>query len=113
MSPLQSAQLLDRIPWPKGGAYYVAAPMFHATGLATCALGLALGNRVVLARRFDAEATLAAIERHRVEALILVPTMLVRILDVGRGAGSLRHVIAESRVRGGFGAVAGPVPADR
>ncbi|MCV7358351.1 acyl-CoA synthetase [Mycolicibacterium fluoranthenivorans] len=83
VSPLQSAQLLDRIPWPKGGAYYVAAPMFHATGLATCALGLALGNRVVLARRFDAEATLAAIERHRVEALILVPTMLVRILDVG------------------------------
>lgn len=83
VSPLQSAQLLDRIPWPSGGAYYVAAPMFHATGLATCSLGLALGNRVVLARRFDPEATLAAIERHRVGALIVVPTMLTRILDLG------------------------------
>ena len=83
VSPLQSAQLLDRIPWPSGGAYYVAAPMFHATGLATCSLGLALGNRVVLARRFDPEATLAAIERHRVGALIAVPTMLSRILDLG------------------------------
>ncbi len=83
VSPLQSAQLLDRIPWPSRGAYYVAAPMFHATGLATCSLGLALGNRVVLARRFDPEATLAAIERHRVSALIVVPTMLTRILDLG------------------------------
>ena len=83
VSPLQSAQLLDRIPWPSGGAYYVAAPMFHATGPATCSLGLALGNRVVLARRFDPEATLAAIERHRVGALIAVPTMLTRILDLG------------------------------
>ncbi|MGB8406781.1 MAG: acyl-CoA synthetase [Mycobacterium sp.] len=82
VNPLQSAQLLDRIPWPAGGAYYVAAPMFHATGLATCSLGLALGNRVVLARRFDPEATLAAIERYRVGALIVVPTMLTRILDL-------------------------------
>ncbi|OHU06806.1 acyl-CoA synthetase [Mycobacterium syngnathidarum] len=83
VSPLQSAQLLDRIPWPAGGTYCVAAPMFHATGLATCSLGLALGNRVVLARRFEPEDTLAAIETHRVNALIVVPTMLQRILDLG------------------------------
>lgn len=83
VSPLQSAQLLDRIPWPAGGAYCVAAPMFHATGLATCSLGLVLGNRVVLARRFEPEETLASIESHRVSALIVVPTMLQRILDLG------------------------------
>lgn len=83
VSPLQSAQLLDRIPWPAGGAYCVAAPMFHATGLATCSLGLALGNRVVLARRFEPEDTLASIENHRAGALIVVPTMLQRILDLG------------------------------
>ena len=61
IDPSQSAQLLDRIPWPLDAAYYIAAPLFHATGLATCALGLALGNRVVLTRRFDPEATLKAI----------------------------------------------------
>ena len=83
VSPLQSAQLLDRIPWPTNGAYCVAAPMFHATGLATCSLGLALGNRVVLARRFDPEDTLACIENHQVGALIVVPTMLQRMLDLG------------------------------
>lgn len=83
VSPLQSAQLLDRIPWPAGGAYCVAAPMFHATGLATCSLGLLLGNRVVLARRFDPQDTLAAIETHGVSTLIVVPTMLQRMLDLG------------------------------
>lgn len=82
ISPLQSAQLLDRIPWPRDSAYYVAAPLFHATGLATCTIGLALGNHVVLSRRFDARETLAAVQAHRIEALVLVPTMLSRILDL-------------------------------
>ncbi|HEY1839049.1 MAG TPA: acyl-CoA synthetase [Mycobacterium sp.] len=83
IDPLQSAQLLDRIPWPRGGTYCVAAPLFHATGLATCALGLTLGNRVVLARRFDPESTLKSIAEHRATTLILVPTMLQRLLDLG------------------------------
>jgi fatty-acyl-CoA synthase len=82
IDPLQSAQLLDRIPWPRDAAYYIAAPLFHATGLATCALGLALGNRVVMTRRFDPEATLKAIADYRVGAVVLVPTMLQRILDL-------------------------------
>ncbi|MGA8544735.1 MAG: acyl-CoA synthetase [Mycobacterium sp.] len=83
IDPLQSAQLLDRIAWPREGSYCVAAPLFHATGLATCALGLALGNRIVLARRFDPESTLRAVAAHRSGALVLVPTMLQRILDLG------------------------------
>ncbi len=83
ISPLQSAQLLDRIPWPANGSYVVAAPLFHATGLATASVGLALGNRIVLARRFDPLAVLAAIDAHRAGAVILVPTMLSRILDLG------------------------------
>ena len=83
IDPSQSAQLLDRIPWPRGAAYYIAAPLFHATGLATCATGLVLGNRVVMARRFDPERTLRAIAEYRVGALVLVPTMLQRIIDLG------------------------------
>jgi fatty-acyl-CoA synthase len=83
IDPLQSAQVLDRIPLSRNGTYCVAAPLFHATGLATCALGLALGNRIVLARRFDPESTLTSIAEHRAATLILVPTMLQRILDLG------------------------------
>ena len=97
VDPLQSAQLLDRVAWPLGASWCVAAPLFHATGLATCALGLALGNRVVLARRFDAEATLAAVAEHRVGALVLVPTMLQRILDLGPDALG-RHDTSSLRV---------------
>ncbi|MEW5811058.1 MAG: AMP-binding protein [Actinomycetota bacterium] len=82
ISPLQSAQLLDRIPWPQNSTYCVAAPLFHATGLATCSVGLALGNRVVLSRRFDPVVTLGVIERYRAGAVIVVPTMLSRLLDL-------------------------------
>lgn len=82
ISPLQSAQLLDRIPWPRHGTYCVAAPLFHATGLATCSVGLALGNRVVLRKRFDPRATLAAVDRYAAHAVVLVPTMLSRILEL-------------------------------
>jgi fatty-acyl-CoA synthase len=82
ISPLQTAQVLDRIPLPANSTYFLAAPMFHATGLALASLGLAMGNTVVLQRRFDAEATLRQIEKHRVEVLVLVPTMLQRIVDL-------------------------------
>lgn len=83
ISPLQSAQLLDRVPWPARSSYVVAAPLFHATGLATATVGLALGNRIVLARRFDPLEVLHAVAEHRAGALVLVPTMLGRILDLG------------------------------
>lgn len=38
---------------------------------------------MVLARRFEPEDTLASIETHEASALIVVPTMLQRILDLG------------------------------
>lgn len=83
IDPLQSAQLLDRIPWPSRETYCVAAPLFHATGLAVFTLGLALGNRVVLRRRFDPERTLQLIAEHRASTVVLVPTMLHRIVELG------------------------------
>ena len=56
--------------------------MFHAWGFSNFALGLALGATFVLHRRFDPEATLAAIDEHRCEALVVVPVMLQRILEL-------------------------------
>jgi fatty-acyl-CoA synthase len=78
----------------------LAAPLFHAWGLSMFGMGLSLGASFVLHRRFDPEATLAAIEEHRCEALIVVPVMLQRILELpeeirGRyGTSSLRVVAA-------------------
>ncbi|MGV9674962.1 acyl-CoA synthetase [Nocardia sp. NPDC003482] len=82
-SPFASAQFVDRIPLPRNGTIVMAAPIFHGTGLSQFSLGLALGNRIVFQqRRFDAERTLANVARHRADALVLVPTMLQRILNL-------------------------------
>jgi acyl-CoA synthetase (AMP-forming)/AMP-acid ligase II/carbon monoxide dehydrogenase subunit G len=74
------AGLLERIPLRAGMRIGLAAPMFHAWGLANFALGLGLGATHVLARKFDPEAWLERIERSRVQALIVVPVMMQRIL---------------------------------
>ncbi|WP_227996145.1 acyl-CoA synthetase [Nocardia australiensis] len=83
VSPLASAQFIDRVPLPNDGTMIMAAPIFHATGLSQFTLGLALGNRVVFQqRRFDPEQTLANIVKHKADSLVVVPTMLQRILDL-------------------------------
>ena len=81
-SPLAAAQFLDRIPLRPGGSTFLAAPTFHGTGLSQLILTFALGSTVVLRRRFDARATLAGIAAHRCTALVVVPTMLRRIMDL-------------------------------
>jgi fatty-acyl-CoA synthase len=61
----------------------IAAPLFHSWGYAHYTLALALSSTLVLQRRFDPEQTLAAIARHRPSALVVVPVMLSRILELG------------------------------
>ncbi|WP_027947251.1 acyl-CoA synthetase [Amycolatopsis taiwanensis] len=82
-SLLSSAQFLDRIPLRAGESTFIAAPLFHGVGISQFILSFALASTVVMRRRFDPEATLAAVQEHRCTALILVPTMLRRIVDLG------------------------------
>ncbi|MGH3881193.1 MAG: acyl-CoA synthetase, partial [Actinophytocola sp.] len=82
-SPLAAAQFLDRIPLRVGECTVLAAPLFHGTGLSQFLLSFALGSTVVLRRRFDPEATLRAVQDNKATALVLVPTMLRRIVDLG------------------------------
>ncbi|MFI5781891.1 AMP-binding protein [Nocardia sp. NPDC051570] len=108
ISPLQSAQLLDRVPLTRGGAMVVAAPLFHATGLGQFTLAMALGKTVVFGRgKFDAEATLASVARHRADTLILVPTMLGRILDLGPEV-LARHDVSSLRIIASGGSAISP-----
>ncbi|HEY8000545.1 MAG TPA: AMP-binding protein [Solirubrobacterales bacterium] len=60
----------------------IAAPMFHGWGLLHLGVSLLLGTPVVLRRRFDPEATLESIARHRAATASLVPVMLQRIVDL-------------------------------
>ena len=77
-----AAALLSKIPFRARGTSMVAAPMFHAWGFANWLLGLSLANTVVIRRKFDPEQTLSAVAQHEATALIVVPVMLQRILEL-------------------------------
>ncbi len=70
-------------PTPRSGAAIVVCPpLFHLYGQIGLFGGFGLGSPLALRRRFDPEATLEQIERHRAETLLAVPTMLKRIMDL-------------------------------
>lgn len=81
-SVLDSAQFLDRVPLRAGESTFMAAPLFHGTGLSQFILSFALGCTVVVRRKFDPEETLRAIAANGCTALVVVPTMLQRIVDL-------------------------------
>ncbi|MFV2039456.1 MAG: AMP-binding protein, partial [Acidimicrobiales bacterium] len=57
----------------------IPGPLYHNGPFIWTFLSLLAGSHVVLLPRFDAEATLAAIDTHRAKAIYLVPTMMQRI----------------------------------
>lgn len=83
VSPLATAQIIDRIPFPRKGTMVIVSPIFHSTGWATYGVGAAFGNKIVTGRRFNAEGTLKLIAEHRADMLVAVPTMLHRMVELG------------------------------
>ncbi|RAY13313.1 hypothetical protein DPM19_19705 [Actinomadura craniellae] len=85
---------MNRVRTRSGEPVVLCPPLFHVLGLGYCTLSLSQGSPVVLLRRFDPAAVLAAIERHRARAMVAVPVMLQRLLDLPPPAGSpLRTVL--------------------
>jgi acyl-CoA synthetase (AMP-forming)/AMP-acid ligase II len=76
------AAMFSVIPLRARERTMIAAPMFHSWGFAHFALGLALNSSYVLRRRFDPEDTLRATEESGATALIVVPVMMQRILQL-------------------------------
>jgi acyl-CoA synthetase (AMP-forming)/AMP-acid ligase II len=74
--------VLSRIPLKAGERMLVSAPLFHTWGLAAMQLGMPLRATLVLQRKFDPEQALRAIAEHRCTALIVVPVMMQRILEL-------------------------------
>lgn len=62
------------------GCLIMPGPLYHNGPAVWACQALLCGSTVVLLERFDAEATLAAIERHSGDVVYLVPTMMKRIL---------------------------------
>lgn len=83
VNPLATAQIVDRVPFPRKGTMVIVSPIFHSTGWATYTVGAALGNKIVTARRFKAEPTLKLMADNRADMLVAVPTMLHRMVELG------------------------------
>ena len=77
-----AATLLSRIPLHAREKTMIAAPLFHTWGFAHFTLGMSLSSTVVLRRRFEPEAILSLTARHECSALVVVPVMLQRLLDL-------------------------------
>jgi fatty-acyl-CoA synthase len=75
--------LLSKVPFRAREVTELAVPLFHALGFASMALGLALGSTLVVRRKFDPEGLLDSIQDNQASALVVVPVMLQRVLDLG------------------------------
>jgi fatty-acyl-CoA synthase len=101
-----TASTLNRIGLRAGEPMVICPPLFHGLGLLNSMLALFLGSPLVLARRYDAAAVLASVERNRAGAIVAVPVMLQRMLDLGPEAiaeydlRSLRAVISGASALG-------------
>ncbi len=61
------------------GCMMMPGPLYHNGPIVWSCSALLAGNHVVVLPRFDAESTLAGIEKHRADIAYLVPTMMKRI----------------------------------
>ncbi len=60
-------------------AQLVSGPLYHNGPFSFSMSGLYLGNHIVVMTRFDAEQTLELIEKHEIDWMMMVPTMMLRI----------------------------------
>jgi acyl-CoA synthetase (AMP-forming)/AMP-acid ligase II len=80
LAPL--AAMFSRIPLKAEETTVIAAPLFHSWGFAHFMLGLSLNSTYILQRKFDPEGTLKAVQDNEASALVVVPVMMQRILQL-------------------------------
>jgi acyl-CoA synthetase (AMP-forming)/AMP-acid ligase II len=74
--------ILDRTPWRAEETVVIVAPMFHAWGFSQLIFAASMACTVVTRRKFDPEATLDLIDRHKATGLAVVPVMFDRIMGL-------------------------------
>ncbi|MCU5781704.1 AMP-dependent synthetase and ligase [Alcanivorax balearicus MACL04] len=83
--------------FPRGSVYLHAAPMFHLANGAAMYSQLLCGGTNVIIQAFSPEALTAAVERHGVTDMLLVPTMIQMLVDseavVSADLSSVRRVL--------------------
>jgi bile acid-coenzyme A ligase len=84
-----------RLQQEVGRAQLVPGPLYHNGPFSFSMMGLMRGNHIVVMTRFDAEETLRLLARHKVDWVMLVPTMMHRIWNLPeevRNAYDLSHL---------------------
>ncbi len=74
--------LLSKVPFRARETTELCVPMFHALGFSQAMFGIGLGSTLVVRRKFNPAATLESIERRRPSAMVMVPVMLQRTLEL-------------------------------
>ena len=63
----------------RDGVAFIPGPLYHNAPFSFATSALMQGNHVIILPKFEAEATLAAIDEHEPDWILLVPTMMQRI----------------------------------
>ncbi|KAJ0247739.1 4-coumarate--CoA ligase-like 3 [Hirschfeldia incana] len=75
-------------PLEPNQTFLCAVPLFHTFGLLNYVIAtVALGSTVVILRKFDLHDMMAAVEKHRVTTLVLVPPIVIAMIN---GSGSIK-----------------------
>ena len=78
--------LLGKVPFRGREVTECCVPLFHSLGFSHAMFAMVLGSTLVLRREFDPQKALSSVATHRASAMIVVPIMLRRILDLGPDA---------------------------
>ncbi len=77
-------QFIAETPMSCNDVHLVTCPLYHSTAFGFSSFTQLLGGSVVIMDEFKPEAFLKLVEKHRVTTTALVPTMLHRILSLGK-----------------------------
>ncbi len=75
--------LLGKVPFRGREVTECCVPLFHSLGFSHAMYAMVLGSTLLLRRHFDPAQALDSVAAHRASAMIVVPIMLRRILDLG------------------------------
>ncbi|MBZ0095581.1 MAG: AMP-binding protein [Sulfuricella sp.] len=76
----------SRLPLQAGEAWLACLPLYHIGGMAILYRCAEAGAAVVLHEGFDPQRVWDDLEKYRITHISLVPAMLARLLDAGRGS---------------------------
>lgn len=75
---------IGETPMRVGDVHLAVCPLYHLTAFGFVSFSFVLGSTVVILPEFRPELFLEAIQRYRVTTTAVVPTMLHRVLELGR-----------------------------